>query len=179
MACYSPHPLVPALRKASGQALQPIIGIFEASIATCLSFLSPDQKFGILTTGAPWESVLNDAVAILLGSHASGSPRFIGTQTTGMNANELHDAPRDELEKRIKEATKRLLKDGANAICLGCAGMAGLDSIVREACEEALGDYGSWRIRIVDGVVSGALQLEAELRALRASDMWRLYASGF
>lgn len=65
----------------------------------------------------------------------------------------------------MKAATKELLGSGAKAICLGCAGMAGLDSTVREACVEALGEELGARVKIVDGVVAGAIFLEGALRA--------------
>lgn len=172
VACYSPHPLVGAIRQAlldTGLPAKPVTGIFEASVATCIASLDLADKFGIVSTGLQWESILDDGVAIMLGSHASGSPRYAGTQTTGLNANELHDAPREELSRLMKAATQRLLERGARAICLGCAGMAGLDSIVREACVESLGDRDGPRVRIVDGVVSGALSLVGEMRALQLS----------
>lgn len=169
VACYSPHPLVLRLHDAlvdAGLAKKPVTGIFEASVATCLASLKWSEKFGIVSTGAQWQSILDDGVAVLLGSHASGSPRYAGTETTGLNANELHDAPKDQITELMSTATRRLLDAGAKAICLGCAGMAGLDGIVRQACITVLGEKAGRRIRIVDGVVSGALNLESELRAL-------------
>ena len=54
---------------------------------------------------------------------------------------------------------------GLARVCLGCAGMAGLDRVVREACIEELGEDEGRRVKVVDGVVSGALFLEAALRA--------------
>lgn len=167
VACYSPHPLVFAIRKAlaaSHLSAKPVTGIFEASVATCLATLGNDDKFGIVSTGSQWEGILDDAVNALLGAGSPGSQRYAGTATTGMNANELHDAPKDEVRKHMKSATKTLLEKGARAICLGCAGMAGLDGLVREACVEALGEEEGERVRIVDGVVSGAVHLDGELR---------------
>lgn len=139
-----------------------VVGIFEASIATCLQSLNVDQKFGIVSTGSQWEQILGEAVADLLGSTAS--TRYAGTETTGLNADELHRTAKDEVDKRMKDATKRLLAKDVEAICLGCAGMAGMDTIVREACIEQLGEIGGKRIRIVDGVVAGAIYLDGALR---------------
>lgn len=65
----------------------------------------------------------------------------------------------------MKEATKRLLVKGAVAICLGCAGMAGMDQTVREACVEKLGEKDGQRVKIIDGVVAGSIFLEGALRA--------------
>lgn len=138
-------------------------GIFEASIATCLQAIDVEAKFGIVSTGKQWEEILHEAVLGLLGPGAG--ERFAGTETTGLNADELHTTPRAEVDRRMKEATKRVLGKGATAICLGCAGMAGMDVTVREACVEALGEDEGRRVRIVDGVVSGVVYLEGALRA--------------
>ena len=97
--------------------------------------------------------------------------RFAGVETTGLDATDLHDAPAEEVRKRMKDAVKRLLRDEngeerrVGAICLGCAGMAGMDEMVREACVEAVGEVEGKRIRIVDGVVAGVVWLEGMLRS--------------
>ncbi|KAK4553183.1 dal80p-controlled protein [Recurvomyces mirabilis] len=171
IACYSAHPLVPALRtylsslSATTSAVQCryVTGILETSIAACLPLLSQDQKFGIVSTGAQWESLLNSAVSEFLGVEASS--RFAGTATTALNANELHEVSKEDLEGRMKGAVGELLERGAGAICLGCAGMAGLDEMVREACVERLGEEKGRRVLIVDGVASGVAFLEGVLRS--------------
>lgn len=143
---------------------KPVTGIFEASVAACLQSIDITAKFGIVSTGAQWEEILGEAVAALLGG--SGSERYAGTETTGLNADELHTTPKAEVDKRLKEATQRLLAVGrVHAICLGCAGMAGMDDIVRAACMEALGEEEGRMIKIVDGVLSGVLFLDGALRA--------------
>lgn len=106
-------------------------------------------------------------MANLLGSAASA--RYAGTETTGLNATELHSTPKDEVDRRMKEATKRLLAKGARAICLGCAGMAGMDVTVREACVEALGEGEGGRVVIIDGVVSGFVHLDGLTRMLASA----------
>ena len=116
-----------------------------------------------MSTGKQWEDILSDAMTELLGFE--GSSRYVGTETTGLNADELHTTPKDEVDRRMKEATKRLLSNKAQAICLGCAGMAGMDRTVREACIEQLGDREGRKIKIIDGVVSGVIFLEGALRA--------------
>jgi len=140
-----------------------VTGIFEASIATCLQSLSTDQKFGIVSTGSQWEQILGEAVASCLGS--TTSTRYAGTETTGLNADELHQTAKDEVNLRLKQATKRLLDKEAKAVCLGCAGMAGMDATIREACIEKLGLEAGKQIKIVDGVVAGAIYLDGALRS--------------
>lgn len=165
VCCYSQHPLVPALRQhlaEQNQANKAVTGIFEASVAASLQSINVDEKFGIVSTGKQWEGILGEAVANLLGSPSSA--RYAGTETTGLNATELHTTPKSEVDKRMKDATKRLLAQNAKAICLGCAGMAGMDMTVREACVEHLGREEGSRIRIIDGVISGFVYLDGILR---------------
>lgn len=145
-----------------------VTGIFEASVAICLQSLNASPsvittKFGIVSTGKQWETILGEAVADLLGS--SDSTRYAGTETTGLNADELHKTPEEEVTERMRAATRRLLSKGARAICLGCAGMAGMDDMVRKECISTLGEVEGTRVTIVDGVIAGVIYLEGALRA--------------
>lgn len=145
---------------------KPVTGIFEASVSTSLQIIHPEEKFGIVSTGKVWEKILSEAVVDFLGTGSEASKRFAGVETTGLNATDLHDAPADEVRGRMKDAVKRLLQEGSvGAICLGCAGMAGMDKMVREACVEELGDVEGERVRIVDGVVAGVAWLEGAVRS--------------
>lgn len=157
IACYSEHPLVQELKSYTHK---PVVGILEASVATAISLLGPGQSFGIVSTGKVWEELLSTAVHHLLGTEQS--ERFAGVTTTGLSATELHDAPTDLVHRRINEATRLLLRRAKDigAICLGCAGMTGMDEWVREACTQELGDDKGNRVRIVDGVKSGFIMLD-------------------
>ncbi|KXS22390.1 hypothetical protein M427DRAFT_50721 [Gonapodya prolifera JEL478] len=165
VACYSAHPLVPTLAREPEviRGHKPVMGILEASVIASLLLVNQGERFGIVSTGKVWEELLAAGVAEFLGSPSSA--RFAGVETTGLNAGELHDAPAELVQSRMKEATRRLLARGnIGAICLGCAGMAGLGELVREACVEVLGDELGARMKIVDGVQAGAVQLDATLR---------------
>jgi len=175
VCCYSRHPLVQhlkALPEISGSN-KIVTGIFEASVSTSLQIIHPAERFGIVSTGKVWEEILLDAVKSYLGvDDETVQQRFAGVQTTGLSATELHDTPAEEVRTRMKEAVTRLLRTGrrdgqgdVGAICLGCAGMAGMDEMVREACIEELGEEKGKKIRIVDGVVSGVAWLEGALRS--------------
>lgn len=176
VACYSVHPLVTRLRSAQKADQQiPVIGIFESSISTSLSLLSPPtaghhgrvyDKFGIVTTGKYWETVLTEGVYDFLGlDYGASCQRFKGVASTGLNASELHTSPPEEVKARMMDATRRLVRDGdVTVICLGCAGMAGMDEMVREACVKELGDDMAKRIRIVDGVKAGIALLDGLAR---------------
>jgi Asp/Glu/hydantoin racemase len=191
VACYSHHPLVSALQSActtltteatqnGSGARKYVAGIFEASVLTSLSLLSPHQSFGIVSTGKVWETALSAAVHSFLGIDTSkkvDDQRFAGCETTGLNADQLHALPAEEVQAKMIEATKQLLRkgqrkgevhedkpSGVGAICLGCAGMVGLDDAVRKACIEELGEEKGKQVHIVDGIKAGVLQLFAMAR---------------
>jgi Asp/Glu/hydantoin racemase len=167
VACYSQHPLVPWLKEQDIVATQGkwVTGIFEASVATSLQLIKPSQRFGIVSTGKVWEEILSDAAAALLGTDSKASKKFAGVETTGLNATELHDAPAEEVRSKMMEATKRLLRKGnVGAVCLGCAGMSGMNEMVRQAAVEELGEQAGKQVRIVDGVQAGVAWLEGATR---------------
>ena len=169
VTCYSDHPLTWILPK---HTRKPVVGIFQASVTTSLQVISRDQTFGIISTGDVWERLLTNAVHEFIGTPAENRDdlnRFAGVETTGLNATDLHDAPAAEVHRRIKEATKRLLdrnhRGDVRAICLGCAGMVGMEKIVREACIEKLGDAnGDVVFKVVDGVKAGVGVLQGLVR---------------
>lgn len=160
VACYSVHPLVQELKKYT---TKPIMGIFEASVTASLHLLHPGERFGIVTTGSVWEKILGDGVQGILGPN---NERFAGVETTGLSAVELHTTPAEQVRLAMKDAVKRLLRRGSvGAICLGCAGMAGMQEMVEEACVEEIGEEQGRRVKIVDGVKYGALLLDGLVRA--------------
>ncbi|GAA5909285.1 hypothetical protein JCM8208_005631 [Rhodotorula glutinis] len=184
VACYSVHPLVPLLAAhyaAQTGPTRPVTGIFEASLVASLALLhTPNDRFGIVTTGAVWDGILTRGVRDFLAlrggegeGEGAGTDRFAGVETTGLTAVELHDLPADEVARRMKEVVKRLIgrakgdsgSGKLRAVCLGCAGMAGLDATVREACVEELGEVDGAKVHIVDGVKTGYALLEGMVRA--------------
>lgn len=182
VACYSAHPLVGMLKREIRlhaqdlkSARKYVTGIFEASVSTCLAltrdfYLDPGtgrsvsaSSFGIVTTGAAWKDELSMAVKkMLFGDQVEGDDTtldvFGGVGTTGLTAVELHTTPADEVNAKITDVTLQLIKCSLHpvtAICLGCAGMSGMDAAVREGCVRALGPVDGGNVIIVDGVVSG------------------------
>ncbi|OMP83122.1 hypothetical protein BK809_0004503 [Diplodia seriata] len=80
-------------------------------------------------------------------------------------ATELHEVEAEEVRRRMVQATRRLVGRGnVGAVCLGCAGMAGMDEMVREACVEELGEEEGRRVVVVDGVQAGVAWLEGMMR---------------
>lgn len=173
VACYSVHPLTTRLKSLMpNKHHTSVIGIFEASLSTALSLLPPlwsgkVMKFGIVTTGKYWEETLTHGVLDFLGcDNLTSCKRFKGVESTGLSAAELHTLPPSEVRYRMIKATKRLLQDrDVSVICLGCAGMAGMDTIIQEACVEELGEEEAQQVHIIDGVKAGIALVEGLVRA--------------
>ncbi|EPS25248.1 hypothetical protein POX_c03651 [Penicillium oxalicum] len=190
VACYSAHPLVGMIRKAIAeyegthrdQRRRFVTGIFEASVTTSMSLISAfnltsvqyareqvEDSFGIVTTGSAWKQELTNAVTEMLVGKGRDPPAcFAGVATTGLSAIELHHTDPREVKRRISEATASLLRNSKTfvaAVCLGCAGMVGMDEAVREGCIAAYGESNGSRVRIVDGVLAGSRQLADHCRS--------------
>jgi len=165
VACYSDHPLADMLRARSRK---PCIGIFEASLLWARALCRPGQAIGIVSTGKVWEKLLGDGVERLA---ALPPAMFKGVQTTGLSATELHDVGEAEVRRRMKKATRRLVEQPAAgarvaAICLGCAGMSGMDEMVREAVSECDDEQTRKEgVHVVDGVMAGVATLAGMLRS--------------
>ena len=141
LACYSDHPVIYALREITNK---PVLGIAEASMymACMLGY-----KFSIVTTNEEWQPLLWDAV-----KHYGLESRCASVCTTGMAVLALENSEGDQSYQSIKEAALRALnEDGAEVICLGCAGMAGLDKRLETDIN----------VPVVDGVVAALKFIES------------------
>ncbi|MCE1252477.1 MAG: aspartate/glutamate racemase family protein [Anaerolineae bacterium] len=143
IACYSDHPTVYALREITDK---PVLGIAEASMYTACML---GHRFSVVTTNMEWEPLLWDAV-----HHYGLGERCASIRTTGMPVLALEKASPEETYQMILNGARQAVEvDGAEVICLGCAGMTGLD----KSLEKEL------NIPVVDGVVSALKILEGML----------------
>lgn len=182
IACYSSHSLVDIIAAQHPDIL--VTGIFEASIAATLPLLRRKNGatsgghdggggWGIVTTGQYWESHLTSAVKEFLGQSedaASNNKWFRGVFTTGLNAGDFHGpgVSPATIRDKLSDATSRLLRTGGvDCVIMGCAGMAGLEQIIREACVEEYGEDGAKSVFIVDPVRAGVGVLEGMVRNRR------------
>ncbi|KAM3513547.1 hypothetical protein MY11210_002834 [Beauveria gryllotalpidicola] len=161
VACFSVHTLVSKLSLMTTAA---VTGIFEASILTSLSIIAPpggSESWGIVTTGAFWEKHLGDGVKAFLGQAAvQTNDRFAGTFSSGLTAGDFHTVSPAHVQAKLKDATVRLLKSSnVRCVVMGCGGMAGLESIIRDAALEVYGQERGQSVYVVDGVRAGLLQL--------------------
>lgn len=138
IACYSDHPTIYAAREITNK---PVLGIAEASMyLACMV----GHKFSVVTTNNEWGPLLWDAV-----HHYGLAERCASVRTTGMAVLDLEAGGEQDTFSLILEGARQAInQDGAEVICLGCAGMAGLDKQLEEALD----------VPVIDGVI-GALKL--------------------
>ena len=140
VACYSDPLAVYALREIT---TKPVLGIAEASIhLACLL----GNKFSIVTTNERWGPLLHEAV-----KKYGVESRCASVRTTGLRVLDLESGGDGAVEEAIeREALTAVKQDGAEVICLGCAGMTGFD----KALEKKL------RVPVLDGFVCALKLLE-------------------
>ena len=145
VACFSKHPLIDALRELYDV---PVIGIMEASLYVARML---GGRFGIIATGQRSKIMQDDAV------RAYGLEHFyVGSEVTALGVLELESKPREEVNKRIAVCSRTLVKNGADVILLGCAGMTDLNRAAKDAVRE---EDGRRLVNVVDGVEAGVMVL--------------------
>jgi allantoin racemase len=147
IACYSDHPTVYALREIT---TRPVLGIAEASMLTACML---GRKFSVVTTNREWEPLLDDAVR-----HYGLAERCASVRSTGMAVLALETAAPEETDALIIEAARQAVEeDGAEVICLGCAGMAGLEKKVAAALHVPVVDGTVSAVKLLEGIVAAGL----------------------
>ena len=156
IACYGDHPVTYAAREIS---TCPVIGITEASFYTaCLL----GDSFSVVTTDDRWEPLMWQAVRRFGLENKCSSIR-----TTGLPVHEFEAADDKKTYQIIHKMSKDAIEqDGAEVICLGCAGMADMDKKLQK-------DLG---IPVVDGVASALKLMEALLEYGVNTSKRRVYA---
>ncbi len=153
IACYSDHPTIYALREITDK---PVIGIAEASMyAACML----GYKFSIVTTNEEWEPLLWDAVR-----HYGLTERCASVRSTHMPVLALEENPKDTYDLIAKTAKLAVEEDGAEVICLGCAGMAGLDKHLEKELNIPVMDGVVCALKLLEGFISYGVKT-SKLRA--------------
>ncbi|OAA65834.1 Asp/Glu/hydantoin racemase [Niveomyces insectorum RCEF 264] len=177
VACYSVHPLVARLGERFAGSIF-VTGIFESSILTALALLPPyapsdgsPKMWGIVTTGTFWEKHLSEGVRAFLGqAQGTTNVKFAGVYSTGLDAGDFHGGiPPTVVYQKLRNATQRLLATGnVGCIVMGCAGMAGLEKLIRDVVREQYGHEAGSRMCVVDGVKAGVSLLHQTIQNTRA-----------
>jgi Asp/Glu/hydantoin racemase len=166
-ACYADHPVVRLLQSYVHN--KPVVGIFDASVHAAIELVDSDSKFGIITTGLPFESLLAEAVKHLLCTIPNESNKqvqqFGGVVASGIGVSDLGPEARGIARDKIIAATTKLVRSGeVNVLCVGGVILAGMEHWIREACENELGIEKGRNVKIVDQLVAGVAVLDAILR---------------
>jgi len=170
------HPLVQRLARDNPHLA--VTGIFEASVLATLSLLGPpvpdddgeSRMWGVVTTGKFWEAHLTAGVKHFLGQKTEEpNLKFGGIESTGLNAGDFHGGVDPAvIRQKLKEATQRLLGKGpVECVVMGCAGMAGLEDIIRDATADKYGKEQADKLFVVDGVLAGVGLLEQTVKNRR------------
>jgi len=134
-ACFSAHTAIDATRELSRK---PAIGIAEAAMALATLL---GHRFSIVTTSPRWKPLLEDAVRTY-----GYETRCASVRSSGLAVLDFDALPREQvIERLVAEARRAVQDDGAEAIVLGCAGMADLEARLRHTLD----------IPIVESVAAG------------------------
>ncbi|MBD8554200.1 aspartate/glutamate racemase family protein [Rhizobium sp. CFBP 8762] len=122
----------------------PVLGLCECALVTA-GFLAP--RFTVVTTLGRSRVLIEDLV------HHYGMAHRVKVRAADIPVLDLEDDHSGALDKLHRQIEQALMQDGAEAIVLGCAGMADLALQLQS-------DYG---IPVVDGVSAAVKQAEALL----------------
>jgi allantoin racemase len=147
IACYSDHPAVYALREITSK---PVLGIAEASMMmACLV----GWKFSVVTTNDEWTPLLTDAA-----KRYGLAERCASVRATGMAVLALESGSEEANFKAIvRQSQLALDEDGAEVICLGCAGMSGLDKRLEQVIGVPVLDGVACAVKLLEGLVGCGL----------------------
>lgn len=146
VACYSDHPVISAIREVTSK---PVLGIAEASIYVACML---GKRFSIVTTNDAWQTLLGDAVR-----HYGLSDRCASVRATGLAVLALESATDGLSDVILTQARKAVADDGAEVICLGCAGMAGLDKWMERELGVPVLDGTVCALKLLEGLVGYGL----------------------
>lgn len=132
----------PGLFAAREISQVPVVGIAEASMLVACTIAHRFSVVTVLPRVKPW---IEDTIRL----HGLGA-RCASVRTTPLTVLECERDPTAAEREIVRAGKLAIEEDGAEAICLGCAGMGPLD----KAVEEALG------VPVLDGVACGVKLLE-------------------
>ena len=139
IACFDD----PGLLAAREVARAPVLGIAQSAIQVAMLIAA---RFSIITTLPRSVPVIEDLVQAYGAGHACRKVRSVDLPVLA-----LESAPDEAFARLVTEGRKATVEDGAEAIVLGCAGMAELCA----SLSETLG------LPVIDGVVAAVKLAEA------------------
>ena len=136
IACISDHAAIYPAR----EILEiPVVGILEASVIVASQI---SNKFAIVTSNRRWEPLLEEAV-----TRYGYSAKCVAVKSCLDRVLDLEQGDGSGPRERVKLAAEEAMAEGAEAIILGCCGMAGL--------KEELENY--LKIPVIDPIDAGIM----------------------
>lgn len=124
----------------------PVVDITEAAASTA-QYLG--HRYSVVTTLDRTVPLIEDRLLT-----AGLAPRCASVRASGLSVLELEKDPQRTLEAIVAESVRAVDQDRAEVICLGCGGMAGLDTAIRR-------ETG---VPVVDGVAAAVTVAESLVR---------------
>lgn len=137
----------------------PVIDITEAAASTA-QFLG--RRYSMITTLDRTVPMIEDRLKL-----AGLDARCASVRASGIGVLDLDRAPDDALEAIASAATRAIVEDGAEVICLGCGGMSGLNERVTERTG----------VPVVDGVKAAVTVAESLVRLGLSTSAVRTYVT--
>lgn len=127
----------------------PVVDITEAAAATAL-FVG--HRYSVVTTLDRAVPMIEDRLKL-----AGLADRLASVRASGLAVLELERDPEAAIEAIVASAVQAVESDRAEAICLGCGGMAGLTQRVVERTGVPVIDGVSAAVKLVEGLVAQQL----------------------
>ena len=157
IACFG-DPGLEAVREISPA---PVVGIAEAAMAMALTL---GHRFSIVAALDRAHPLMFDVVR----RHGLAT-RCASVRTTGLSVLELERDPQGAEDAIVAAAQRAVETDGAEAICLGCAGMAGLDDRVAARVGAPTIDGVGAAVKLLEGIIDYGLKT-SRVAAFRAPE---------
>jgi allantoin racemase len=145
IACFG-DPGLPAAREVSPV---PVVGIAEAAMLTACTVA---HRFSIVTVLPRVKPFLEDVVRY----HGLDS-RCASIRTTPLSVLDCERDPSAAEREIVKASRAAIEHDGAEAICLGCAGMGPLDKAVQAQIGVPVLDGTACAVKLLEGIVDYGL----------------------
>ncbi|MCV2487737.1 aspartate/glutamate racemase family protein [Geodermatophilus sp. YIM 151500] len=128
----------------------PVVDITEAAALTaCLL----GRRFGVVTTLQRAVPLIEDRLRL-----AGLDDRCAGVRASGLAVLELEEDAGAAVEAMAAQAKRLVEEDGADVVCLGCAGMAGLGDAVEAATGVPVVDGVAAAVPLAEGLVRQGLR---------------------
>jgi len=153
IACYGNHSTTYAAREITRK---PVLEISEASMYVACML---GHKFSIISTNAEWGPIMWNTVR-----QYGLTDRCASVRTAGMPVLALESDSKEAAYRPIRDEARRAIEeDGAEVICLGCAGMVDLDKELEKELDVPVLDGVICALKLLEGVLGYGVRTSTRL----------------